>query len=132
MGRNRGKQMKTGKCKDFNHLRVAREGLANPSPSTLDAPADTGLGLSAGVGAGGVLAVGRAGVHLVDIVSGAAAADVVDGGGVLTEALLLGELLVEGEHGAFLLAMDVAGAAAARGEERVGGGSGQLDARGGA
>ena len=64
-------------------------------------------------------------------VAGAAATNVVDGSGVLAQALLLGELLVEAEHGALLLAVHVAGAAAAGGEEGVGGWWGQLDARGG-
>jgi len=57
---------------------------------------------------------------LVNEVAGAATADVVDGSLVLHHAALTGELLVEAEDGALALTVDVAGAATAGGEERVG------------
>lgn len=69
-------------------------------------------------------------MHLVDGVAGTTTANVVDGCGVLAKALLLGKLLVEGEHGSLLLAVDVAGSATARHEVGVGGRRGELDARG--
>jgi len=69
-------------------------------------------------------------MHLVDGVACSASADMVDGGGVLPQPLLLGELLVEGEHGPLLLAMDVACSSTAGGEESVRWGRSQLDARG--
>lgn len=98
-------------------------------PGTLDASSNTGLRVGGRVGRSRVLAEGPR-VHLVDCVAGAATADVVDGGSVLAEALLLGELLVEREHGSLLLAVDVAGSAAARHEVGVGGRRSELDARG--
>lgn len=73
-----------------------------------------------------VLAAGL--LALLDEVASSAAANVVDGGSVLPETLLLDELLVKGEHGALLLAVDVAGATTAAGEESVGGRGAELDA----
>jgi len=60
-------------------------------------------------------------MHLIDEVAGSATTNVIDGSSVLAEALLLGQFLVEAEHGALLLAVNVAGAATARGKEGVGG-----------
>jgi len=65
----------------------------------------------------------------VDFVAGATAANVVDGGGVLHQALLLGKLLVEAEDGAFLLAVEVAGAATSAHEVGVLWGRSELDDR---
>jgi len=48
---------------------------------------------------------------------------------VLTEALLLGKLLVEAEHGTLLLAVDIASSATACGEVGVGWWGSQLDKR---
>lgn len=110
-------------------LRSAGELLGNAVPGALDASSNTGLRVGGRVGGGRVLALWSR-VHLVDCVAGATTADVVDGGSVLAEALLLGELLVEGEHGSLLLAVDVAGSATAGHEVRVGGRWGELDARG--
>lgn len=106
---------------------VARELARHLVPGALDGGADAALRVGACSRRGRVLALGL--LALLDEVAGAAAADVVDGGGVLAEAFLLSELLVKGEHGAFLLAVDVAGAAASAGEEGVGGGRAELDAR---
>lgn len=70
-----------------------------------------------------------AGVHLVDEVAGAAAADVVDGRLVLHHPALALQLLVEAEDGALALLVEVAGATAAGEEVGVGRWSLQLDAR---
>ena len=98
-------------------------------PCSLDAAPDTVLRVARHVRGGGVLARGP-GVQLVDQVASTATANVVDGGGVLPEAFLLGEFLVEAEHGALLLEVDIAGTAAARGEETVRRGRSELDAGG--
>jgi len=125
----RGTVMKTGKREGLQ-ARLSGELAGDLVPGALDAAAHAVL-LAVGGGVGRRrVGSSRAG-HLVDGVAGAAAADVVDGGGVLAQALLLGELLVEAEHGALLLAVDVAGAAAARGEVGVGGGRRELHEGGG-
>ena len=105
-----------------------RELAAEAVPCSLHAAANAILvGLSRRCRAGTVLALG-AGLHLVNEVAGTSTADVVDGSLLGAEALLLLELLVEAEHGALLLAVDVAGAATAGGEEGVGGRRSELDA----
>lgn len=71
----------------------------------------------------------RAGLHFINEVSCAAAADVIDGRLLAAEALLLLEFLVEAEHGTFPLAVHVSCSTAARGEVSVGGWRGELDAR---
>ena len=58
-------------------------------------------------------------MHLIDCVASATAANVVDRCCVVHQASLLGELFVETEHRPFLLAVDVAGTATARGEQGV-------------
>lgn len=69
-------------------------------------------------------------MELINQVSGSTAADVVDWGSMFAKALLLGEFLVKGEHGALLLAVNVASSATAGGEVNVGGRRSELDARG--
>lgn len=59
-------------------------------------------------------------MHLVDEIAGSTTADVVDRGCVLSQALLLGQLFIKAEHGALLLAVDVASTATAGGEESIG------------
>ena len=105
---------------------VARELPRHLVPGALNGAANTALRVGAHSRRGRVLAAGL--LALLDEVAGSATANVVDGGGVLPEALLLGEFLVKGEHGALLLAVDVAGAATAAGEEGVGGRGAELDA----
>ena len=80
-------------------------------PGALDATAHALL-LAFGRRVGGCGVGSDRARHLVDGVAGATSADVVDGRGVLAQALLLGELLVETEHCAFPLAVHVAGTAA--------------------
>lgn len=103
----------------------ARELLADAVPCALnrvpDAGALGGAGRRSRVGALG------SGVEFVDQVASTAAANVVDGSGVLTETLLLGEFLVEAEHGAFRFAVHVTGSTAAGGEESIGWRRSELD-----
>lgn len=106
---------------------VARELPRHLAPGTLHAASDAALRVGAEVGRGRVLAARLC--ALLDEVACATAADVVDGGGVLAETLLLGELLIKGEHGSLLLAVDVACTATAAGEESVGRWGAKLDAR---
>jgi len=56
----------------------------------------------------------------VDLVAGAATADVVDGCRMLHQALLLSQLFIEAEDGTFLLAVQVAGTATSAHEVGVG------------
>lgn len=110
-------------------LVLVRELAAQPVPRSLHAASDTVLvGLGTRGRACAVLAL-ASGLHLVDKVAGTTTANVVDGGLLRAEALLLLEFLVKAEHGTLLLAVHVAGAAATRGEEGVGRRCGQLDAR---
>lgn len=113
-------------------LRLAREVLADAMEGAIEAPPHGVLT--------GARACRRRRVHPVrlrhnglaggDEVAGTAAANVVYGGRVLPQALLLGELLVEREDGALLFAVHVAGAAAAGGEVAIRGRRGELDAGG--
>jgi hypothetical protein len=110
----------------FN-LGLVRESPAEAVPRSLHAAPDTVLvALVRRRGARAVLAL-AARLHLVDEVAGTAAANVVHGSLLGAETLLLLEFLVKAEHGAFLFAVHVACAAAARGEEGVGGRRSELD-----
>lgn len=119
-------ERKSSGCQDV--LVLVRELTAEAVPCSLHASSDAVLvGLDTRGRAGAVLALGS-GLHLVNEVAGTATADVVDGSLLGAEALLLLELLVEAEHGTLLLAVHVASAATARGEEGVGGRRSELDA----
>ena len=101
------------------------EGRSHTIPCALQAPpyaASARRGLARGTAA---LRPGR--VSLVCEVSGAAAADVVDGGLVLHHLALALELLVEAEDGPLLGVVHVAGAAAAGCVVRGCGGGGGAD-----
>lgn len=96
-----------GRVRDRQSKSLMRELPAETLPCVLDTPSDTVLfaldARGAGGGRRGALAVGS-GLHLLDEVSGAAAANVVDGGLLGAQTLLLLELLVEAEDGTFGLA----------------------------
>lgn len=97
-------------------------------PGALKAAADTVLRVG-GYGGGSRVLACNSRVHLVNCVAGAATANVVDRSSVLSQALLLGKLLVKAEHGALLLAVDVACTAAAGGKKCVGWRGSELGAR---
>ena len=107
---------------------AARELPGDLLPGTFDAATDAAFGVGAHVRRGRVLAAGLLALLGTKEVTGTATADVIDGGSILAETLLLGELLVEGEHGTLLLAVHVAGSTAAASEEGVGWGRRELDA----
>lgn len=103
---------------------LPRQAVAPP----LQAPADTVL-----------LALDRAGrrcrvltlalgLHLIDKVAGTTTANVVDGGLLAAQTLLLLELLVKAEHGALLVCAHVTSATATRSKVAGGRGSSKLDA----
>jgi len=102
---------------------VPRCALRNAVPRRLDAVAGP-RGMAVGAESRGSRVGSRSPV--VDFVACTAAADVVDGCGVLHEALLLGELLVEAEDGALLLVVHVASTATAGSEVGIGWGSAKL------
>jgi hypothetical protein len=98
-----------------------RELPAQTLPCVLDAPSHAilfALDARGARGGGGRALTVRSGLHLVDKVSGSATANVVDGGLLGAQTLLLLELLVEAEDGAFGLS-HVAGTATASSVEGV-------------
>lgn len=99
-----------------------RELPAEALPCLLDTPSDAILFAldtrGARGGRGGALSV-ASGLHLVDEVAGSATADVVDRGLLGAQTLLLLELLIEAEDGAFRLP-HVAGTATASSVSGIG------------
>lgn len=121
--------MPEAKQVDVERRLLVRKLARELPPCAVDAAAYAVLvALDAAGAAGGVLALAL-GLHLVDVVAGTATTDVVDGGLLGAEALLLLELLVEGEHGTLGL-LHVAGTTTANGVDGVGGRRCELDARG--
>lgn len=110
-------------CLVVGHL--ARKAAAPP----LQTPADAILlALNRAARGCGVLALTPR-LHLVDEVAGTTTTDVVDGGLLAAQTLLLLELLIKAEHGAFLVGAHVASTTTSGGEVPVGGRRSELDTR---
>lgn len=108
---------------------VVRHLAGQTAAPPLQTPADTILlAFDRAAGRRGVLALAP-GLHLINEVSGAATADVVDGGLLAAQALLLLEFLVKAEHGALLVCAHVASTATTRGKVAGGRRKSELGAR---